>query len=206
MEPHVPQKKSPAWRGTLLSVAAVVSVSVLAVTLVKYGAKTDPASPLATLSSPQDGIAPGALGIGKAIPDFPLQDFKSGSTRFASALTGDKRVVMVNFWATWCEPCTTEMPTIVKLREAYAPKGFEVLAVNVDEDPGEALTSTIRKLKMDFPVYVDPDQKAADIFDVHAIPLTVILDRNRRVLLIETGERDWNGSEFRSQLDHWLAG
>ncbi len=206
MELLVPQKKYPAWRGTLLSVAGVVSVSVLAVTLVKYGAKSDPASPLTTLSGPQGGIAPAALKIGNTIPDFPIQDFKIGSTRFASALTGDKKVVMVNFWATWCEPCTTEMPTIVKLREAYAPQGFEVLAVNVDEDPGEKLTSMILRLKMDFPVYVDPDQKAADIFDVHAIPLTVILDRNRRVLLIETGERDWNGSEFRSQLDHWLAG
>ena len=206
METPVPHKKSPSLRGTLLGVAVVALVAVLALCLVKFGSRNDPASPLIFAGNSQSGVGSGTLKLGVKIPDFPLQNYKSGTNQLASTLTVDKKVVMVNFWATWCEPCTTEMPTIVKLREAYASKGFEVLAVNVDESPGEALGSAIQKFKMEFPVYVDPEQKAADVFDVHAIPLTVILDRNRQVLMIETGERDWNGSDFRQQLDGWLAG
>ena len=98
-----------------------------------------------------------------------------------------------------------EMPSIVKLRETYRAKGFEVVAINLDEKPTAALPQTMKKLGIDFTVYLDHDQKLADLFRVEAIPLTVILDKDRKVLMIENGEKDWDGAEFRAQLEKWLS-
>jgi peroxiredoxin len=63
-----------------------------------------------------------------------------------------------------------------------------------------------RKLGLDFTLYFDQDQKLADLFQISAIPLTLVIDRERRILLIDTGGRDWNSSEVRGLVEKWLAG
>lgn len=157
---------------------------------------------------PANGVAAGPGGpaeiqLGKTLPDFELSQFQ-GKDLKASEL--GSKVMLVNFWATWCEACMVEMPSIIKLRNAYAAKGFEVVAVNVDQNPNAVLPRTIQKFAFGFPVYFDKDQKLSDLFNIEAIPLTVILDKDRKILLIENGERDWNGSDIRAQLERWLAG
>jgi thiol-disulfide isomerase/thioredoxin len=139
---------------------------------------------------------------GGLIPQFNLQEYKSGKAVPIDQIDG--KVRLINFWATWCEACMVEMPSIVKLYEAYKDKGLKVVFVNVDENPEAVLPPVLKRLKIDFPVYLDRDGAVADIFDVHAIPLTVITDNFRKVLLMESGERDWNGADLRAQLDQWL--
>ncbi len=114
------------------------------------------------------------------------------------------KVMMLNFWATWCEACMEEMPSLVSLRDQFAPKGFEVLGVNVDENPQAAAPAAAKKLGIKFPIYTDKTNALADMFDVHAIPLTVIIDKNRKILMVEAGGRDWNTEDMHQLMEKWL--
>lgn len=136
------------------------------------------------------------------LPDFELREF-GGKTKKVSELKA--KVILINFWATWCEACMVEMPSIVALRKNYLSKGLDVVAINVDENPETVLPKTLPKLGIDFPVYVDPEGKIADLLDLRAIPLTVIIDSERKILFSQNGEYDWNSAEFRARVDGWLA-
>lgn len=155
--------------------------------------------------SAADGVPGGRaeIQVGKRLPDFELQQFQ-GKALKASELGA--KVTLINFWATWCEACMVEMPSIIKLRHAYSAKGFEVVAINVDQNPEAVIPRVTQKFGFGFPVYFDKDQKLSDLFDIEAIPLTVLIDKDRKILLIENGERDWNGSDIRARLERWLAG
>jgi thiol-disulfide isomerase/thioredoxin len=141
--------------------------------------------------------------VGAKVPDTSLQIYNGKATRLSEL---GAKVILVNFWATWCESCMVEMPSIIRLRNKYKTQGFEVVLINVDERPERVLPRTIRQFGIDFPIYTDTDGALGDIFDVHAIPLTLILDRDRTVLFIETGERDWNGSDIHARVERWLSG
>ena len=97
-----------------------------------------------------------------------------------------------------------EMPSIVTLRDQYSSKGFEVLGINVDENPGVATPPVIKKLGIKFPIFTDTENSLAELFDVHAIPLTVVINKSRKILLVEPGGRDWNTDEMHQLLDNWV--
>ena len=99
-----------------------------------------------------------------------------------------------------------EMPSIIQLYRGYKDRGFDVVAVNLDTDPTAVLPRTMQKYGMTFNVYTDGDSKLADLFQVQAIPLSVVIDHNRKILMIENEGIDWNDSEFRATLEKWLAG
>ena len=178
----------------LLPVIILIGLVVGALTMVK-----------SQVTSKENGGAENirfVLKTGSTLPDFELQQFQ-GKSQKASELGA--KVLLVNFWATWCEACMVEMPSIIKLRQTYHSRGFEVAAVNVDQNPEAVVPRTVSKLGFDFPVYVDQGQKLSELFDIEAIPLTVLMDQNRKILMVENGERDWFGSDIRSELEHWLA-
>ena len=147
-------------------------------------------------------LQPIDLNEGSALPNFDLTRLDG-----SKVAVGDlpHKVMMLNFWATWCEACMEEMPSIVALREKYSAKGFEVLGVNVDENPNQVVPGTLLKLGMKFPIFTDQSNALAEMFDVHAIPLTVIIDHNRKILLVESGGRDWNEEEIQQMMDKWLS-
>jgi thiol-disulfide isomerase/thioredoxin len=177
----------------ILPLAGILAVVIGALTLIKgQNSRT-----------PGEGARP-EIQLGASLPDFDLHPFGSDKTVPASELKA--KIVLVNFWATWCEACMVEMPSIIKLRNLYKDRGFEVVAVNVDENPEAVLPQTLKDLGINFPVYIDAGNKLSDLFDVHAIPMTVIMDKNRTILLIESGERDWAGNDVRTQIEQWLAG
>lgn len=153
---------------------------------------------------PEGDHAP--IVAGATLPDFELQTLDGARSKFSDLRAGGTKVIMINFWATWCASCVVEMPSIVQLRRSFKDKGFEVLAINVDENPAAVVPKAVRELGIDFPVYVDPETKLAALFDVHAIPLTVIIDGSGKVLFVESGERNWNGSDIREQMERWLSG
>ena len=64
----------------------------------------------------------------------------------------------------------------------------------------------MKQTGIDFQVYTDPETRLSELFDVHAIPLTVILDKDRRILFMESGEMDWTSHQFKAQLERWLSG
>lgn len=140
---------------------------------------------------------------GQSLGDVSLDRLEGGKVSL-SEMSG--KIFLINFWASWCEACMVEMPSIVQLRKDFHSQGFEVLTINVDENPQAVVPRLAKKLGMDFPLFIDLENRLADLFDVHAIPMTAIVDKTGKVLLIETGERDWNSDEVRTMVANWLKG
>ena len=111
------------------------------------------------------GTARAAVPSGAA-PDFTLRTTEGRNMRLQEQRG---RVVMVNFWATWCGPCKQEMPRLNHLYEKYRSAGFVLLGVNVDEDARNA-TSTAAKLGVTFPVLLDAEKKVVRLYDLSTMP------------------------------------
>jgi peroxiredoxin len=110
-------------------------------------------------------------------PEFTLKDL-SGKSRTFSELRG--KVVLVNFWATWCPPCRKEMPDLEALYARFAAKGFVVLGIS-DEEAAK-VEPFIRERKVSFPVLLDPGRKVNDMFVVEGIPKSFVYDRDGKLV------------------------
>jgi peroxiredoxin len=115
--------------------------------------------------------------VGMQVDDFQLADL-DGKTQSLSQYRG--KVVLVNFWATWCKPCTTEMPAMQTVYDKLRDKGFVVLAVNELEDEAK-VREHIATYKHTFPVLLDRDNKVANQFGVFGLPVSVFIDQEGRV-------------------------
>jgi peroxiredoxin len=99
------------------------------------------------------------------------------------------KVVLVNFWATWCAPCVEEMPALARLRARLAPRGFEVLAVNQGEMPAR-VTAFVERTGLDLAVLLDREKSVAKEWKVRALPTTFVVDAKGRIRLYAEGELD----------------
>lgn len=114
-------------------------------------------------------------------------------------------LVLLNFWATWCGPCTAEMPTLEALWQRYRDRGFVVLAVSVDRvPPSPAIESYVRHHRLSFPVLLDPEMSAATAWRVTGIPATFIVRPGGEVAGVAQGARDWDGAPVRALLEALL--
>jgi len=109
------------------------------------------------------------------------------------------KVVLLNFWASWCAPCREEMPSIERLRRALRTEAFVVLAVNVGED-ARAARSFAWAVGIDFTVLVDRDRQAAREWGTRALPTTFIVGPDGRVRYSHVGARDWSDADVRSAI------
>jgi thiol-disulfide isomerase/thioredoxin len=101
--------------------------------------------------------------------------------------------MLLNFWASWCEPCQAEMPSLERLAQSQREAGLRVLAVNYRE--GEPTVKRfLAKMPLQLPIVRDADGAAARAFDIHIFPSTVGIDRQGRVRFIIVGEFDWGGA------------
>jgi peroxiredoxin len=115
--------------------------------------------------------------IGMQAEDFSLTDLE-GKSQSLSQYRG--KIVLVNFWATWCKPCTTEMPAMQTMYDKLRDKGFVVLAVNELEDDAK-VREHIKQYGHTFPVLMDRDNKVANQFGVFGLPVSVFIDQEGRV-------------------------
>ena len=115
--------------------------------------------------------------VGTPAEDFQLVDLNGNPQRL-----GEYRgkVVLLNFWATWCKPCTTEMPAMQASYDKLADKGFVVLAINELEDDAK-VREHIRQFGHTFPVLMDRDNKVANQFGVYGLPVSVFIDERGMV-------------------------
>lgn len=114
------------------------------------------------------------------------------------------KVVLVNFWASWCAACMAEMPSIQKLYEAFKNDGFEVVGVNVDDNPAKIVPAMVAKLGLSFQNFIDVDGGLSDAYDVVAIPFSVIANRKQEVVWAESGERDWASPKVMEEIKRLL--
>ncbi len=142
------------------------------------------------------GMAAAAVQLAANAPDFTLRSVGGSNVR----LTEQRgQVVMVNFWATWCAPCLQEMPHLSRLHERYRNSGFVLLGVNIDDDP-RAAAALATKLGLRFPVLLDTDKKVSRVYDMSAMPATLLIDRDGRVRHIHRGYRDGAEKTYEEQV------
>lgn len=118
------------------------------------------------------GMGSRVPAVGTAAEDFRLTDLE-GKQQTLSHYRG--KVVLVNFWATWCRPCTTEMPAMQATYDKLRDKGFVVLAINELEDDAK-VREHIEQYGHTFPVLMDRDNKVANQFGVFGLPVSVFID------------------------------
>ena len=115
------------------------------------------------------------------------------------------RVVLLNFWATWCPPCRLEMPSMRALYDQYKERGLTILAVSIDKHGAQIVKPFLDKHKLNFPVALDKDMKVMDQYGVRGLPSTIIIDARGRKHGIIVGPRDWHGKEAKQLVEEMLA-
>ena len=135
-------------------------------------------------------------------PDFTLEDM-DGKSYTLSSLRG--KVVMINFWATWCPPCREEIPSMETVYLALRDKGFIVLAINQWETPDHVF-SYMGQLDVypTFPILFDGDSKVSDSYGVKGLPTTMLIDKRGRVVYRAVGGRNFNHPEVRALIQQLL--
>ncbi len=111
------------------------------------------------------------------------------------------KVVLVNYWATWCPPCVAEMPGLQDLYNDYRGK---VDFVFVAHDEGEKVRNFMGKKEYSFPVYFEKSS-SPDVLSTESIPTTFIIDKKGKIVVQKTGAADWNGNATRELLERLLA-
>jgi thiol-disulfide isomerase/thioredoxin len=126
-------------------------------------------------------------------PDFTLKS-NSGKNLKLSEYRG--KVVLINFWASWCGPCRQEMPLLDKLHQKYASYGFTVLGVNVEEDSAAA-EKVLKDITVSFPVLFDNRNSASKTYNVSAMPSTILVDRDGNMRYLHKGYKPGDEASYR---------
>jgi thiol-disulfide isomerase/thioredoxin len=172
-----------------LAIIAVALIGIAAGVYVSYGQKG--AGPFARSAAP------------KAIPELRFVD-EAGAAHSLADFRG--KVVLLNVWATWCEPCRQEMPALDRLQAKLGGERFQVVALSVDQQ-GAAVA---RKFYSEFGIkalrlYIDPSAKAAFVLDAPGLPATLLVDRTGREIGRHLGAVKWDAPEVVERLQRAMT-
>lgn len=158
----------------------------------------DDALPEETAGSSGSGQAEGS---GPKAPDFTLPTLTGDQVRL-SALHG-KKVVLIDFWSTTCDPCLREMPELVKIYNEKKKDGFEILAVSVDgPDTASDIPSKVKSTGMNFPILLDEETEVMDRYNPKGeMPFTVLVDRGGRIVLKRAGYQPGDKASMKALVD-----
>ena len=144
------------------------------------------------------------LKEGQPAPAFTLGTLDGGR---ASLTDHRDKLVVLNFWATWCQPCVLEMPSLEALWQRYRARGLVVVGVSVDRgSPRGLLEPYVRNLKLTFPILLDPDSKTSAGWRVTALPATFIVRPGGDVTGMAVGAREWNSAAMQALIERLLPG
>ena len=173
----------------------VVSIGVVAVavtlTVAAAGAAEDPVT---------------ALGLTRPSPVRAARDFQLATPTAGQVRLSDfkGKVVVLNFWATWCKPCEEEMPSMERLYQRLKERGLVVVAISMDADGAAVVRPFVEKHKLTFPVALDPRMTVSAPYGVWALPATFIIDRGGRRVLAANGPREWDSPAAETLLQSML--
>jgi peroxiredoxin len=162
---------------------------------------------------------PGAPPVvrGSEAPDFDLPrlgstgssgNLESRTTSFSDSLALsdlEGRVVLVNFWATWCEPCESEMPAMERLYRTLENDEFELVAVSIDSGRGDVVAFQER-YRLSFPILLDADQSVYAAYQTMGVPESLLIDRQGRVVERYVGPKEWDAQEYIERVRELTSG
>jgi len=137
-----------------------------------------------------------AAAVSSPAPDFTLKSL-SGKNLKLSEMAGN--VVLINFWASWCGPCREEMPLLNDLHNKYQPLGFTVLGINVEEQT-EMARGFLKDYPVDFPVLLDDKNQVSKLYEVVAMPTTVVVDRDGKLRFLHKGYKSGDEKKYRDMV------
>jgi peroxiredoxin len=146
---------------------------------------------------------PDPVGRGTRAPAFALDSLAGGVPVELASLRG--KVVLVNFWATWCEPCEAEMPAMERLHRELSDEGFELLAISVD-DSALAVREFQARLGLGFPILLDPRKEVAEAYQTFRFPESLLLDRRGVIVERYIGSKDWDAPAYIERIRRLLRG
>lgn len=141
------------------------------------------------------------LKLGDDAPNFQLRDL-DGNVVSLSQLRG--KIILINFWATWCGPCRVEMPAMEQLYRTFSRKDFEILAVSTDPQ-GAAVTRPFQQeIGLTFPILHDADFRTGLAYGARTLPMTFLVDRHGIIRNRIFGARDWQSPEARQIIQSMI--
>jgi peroxiredoxin len=148
------------------------------------------------------GPPPDPIRPGQVAPEFTLPSLDGAPVSLAD-LRG--KVVLLNFWATWCKPCEDEMPAMQRLHQALAGTDFVLLAVSTDEtrEPVEAFR---KRLGLDFPILLDPGKEVSVAYQTYRYPESYLIGRDGKILARYIGPRDWDAQLYHDRIRRLATG
>ena len=155
-----------------------------------------------TLTRMSDVKAGNLPQVGQPLADFALTDLK-GNTVQLSALRG--KVVFINVWATWCQPCVDEMPTIERLYNQLHARGLEVVTVSLDPLGAQVVEPFMRRYQLTFPVLLDAKSQVERLYGTTGVPESFIVDKQGRLVEKVVGPRDWSSPQVLAMFERLMA-
>jgi len=134
-------------------------------------------------------------------PDFQLPSLSEESIRLSDY---KGKIVLLNFWATFCAPCRMEMPSLQILSDQYQDSDVVIIAVSLDEGRRRAIKKWISKIGLEFPIALE-GETAGDDYEVSSLPVTFIIGKEGQLIGRILGERKWDSSETREFIETLLS-
>jgi peroxiredoxin len=141
--------------------------------------------------------------VGSAAPAFVATDLKTGQRVTLADFKG--QVVLLNVWATWCEPCKVEMPSMEQLQREMGPRGLKIVAVSIDEGGADVVRQFVSAFGLTFRVLHDPTRAIERIYQTTGVPESFVINRQGRIVKKVIGAADWDATINKDLMRRLLA-
>jgi peroxiredoxin len=141
--------------------------------------------------------------VGSKAPSFTATDLANGRTKTLADYKG--QVVLLNVWATWCQPCRVEMPSLEHLYQEFGPQGLKVVSVSIDEGGADVVREFAREHALTFDILHDPSRSIERIYQTTGVPESFVLNRDGSIVKKVIGAAEWDAAVNRDLVRRLLA-